>query len=54
MWIPTLVYEIKYPRTKEIRCIFLVKKIIYAIICMLLDYIVVSDYIIPIIETAHK
>ena len=50
MWMPVLVYECSYPRWPEKRRYgYIIKKCIFAIGLIFLQYILMSDYVIPYI-----
>ena len=48
MWMPTLVYRMSYPRTKEIRINYLIVKGSIVIILIIFSYYVVSDSILAV------
>ena len=48
--MPTLVYEVEYPRNDTIRYGFIIRKFIYGFMNVVAAYIIASDYIIPTIE----
>lgn len=53
MWTPWLVYD-TYPRKDSISILYILKKSIITIICILMAYIIHTEYLIPIIESGHK
>lgn len=49
MWAPVLVYETSYPRTSKIRKGYLLRKGAYTISILYLDYLIVSEYVFPLL-----
>lgn len=48
MWTPWLVYDI-YPRRNNINILFIIKRSIMTVICVLMTYIIHTEYIMPVI-----
>lgn len=53
MWTPWLVYDI-YPRKANISVFYIAKKSVITIVCILMAYVIHTEYLIPIIESGHK
>jgi sterol O-acyltransferase len=54
MWMPVLVYETQYPRTERIRKRYIIRKGAYIISILYLDYLIVSEYILPVLLHIHN
>lgn len=50
LFLPTLVYELEYPRTAEIRISYLLEKIAGTAGAMLIMYLTIQQYILPVIR----
>jgi hypothetical protein len=51
---PTLCFQLHYPRTKRIRKTRLARHIVALLICCSLSYILVEQYITPLLENARQ
>ena len=54
MWIPVLVYEPQYPRVQKIRWSYVLRKAMYIWGSLYLDYLIASDYILPVLFNIEK
>lgn len=52
--MPVLVYQLSYPRTTRIRKLYLLEKIAGFIACLILCYIDISTWILPVLEMKTK
>ncbi|KAI9223916.1 MBOAT, membrane-bound O-acyltransferase family-domain-containing protein [Blastocladiella britannica] len=52
--VPTLVYEIGYPRTARIRWAYVAEKVVALAGIILLMYVTVEHYIVPVLEDIHR
>jgi sterol O-acyltransferase len=53
MLMPTLVYEVEYPRTPSIRWGYVGEKMAALIGCLVTIYVVISSFISPVLNTVH-
>ena len=54
IFMPTLCFQLKYPRTSTIRIWFLLKRILEFTISMMIFFFIVAQYMMPIVNTAHN
>ncbi len=54
MWMPSLIYEYEYPRTKKIRISYLLHKFCFGIFSILGGYIIITEFIMPVIEKGNR
>ncbi|KYR00645.1 diacylglycerol O-acyltransferase 1 [Tieghemostelium lacteum] len=54
MLVPTLVYQLSYPRSERIRKRFLIRKIIEALFLSLLIFYMVEQYMVPLVQNSLK
>ncbi|KAJ1549185.1 hypothetical protein HK405_008309, partial [Cladochytrium tenue] len=54
MLVPTLVYEIEYPRTTRFRPVYFIEKVIATLFTFSLLYITVEHYIFPILAMSRQ
>ena len=52
--VPTLVYELEYPRTDNIRIHYIIEKIVATIGIVAILYLSVEHYISPVLEDMHN
>jgi len=50
LWFPVLVYETSYPRTQKIRPLYFIRKILYTVAMLFLDYQLAANYLLPVFE----
>ena len=48
--MPVIVYEPEYPRSKEIRIGFIIRKSVLGLLAIIAGYIIIGDFIMPPIE----
>ncbi|GAM23413.1 hypothetical protein SAMD00019534_065880 [Acytostelium subglobosum LB1] len=54
MFVPTLVYQLSYPRSPRIRKLFMLRRIIEAVFLSALIFWMVEQYMVPLVENSVK